>query len=254
MLKERPSVELRKGHFWHIGNVKIIDDFGGYCAVGRTTKSIVERYDQRSGNFIEEPLDTSPYMHVLFDSRIGFVAIAKKPKLSPTVVGIARRLRGLLEKTSVSYDRGIKVSLDPISDPHDFIDSIRAAYSVKSFEVTFSRPNPFDADEFFRKPIERYLDSANGEKGKTYIIGNDLDPETLVSVTQSAAATGNDAKAVMKTDEKARYLTKRLKVNPAHFQLAEDEFTIGDGLDKSRHLYTGVRGQDDTLDNAGDSE
>ena len=254
ILEERPSAELRRGTYWHIGNLAFVDDYGGYFAAGRTTQSILEKYDASTGNFLEETLETSPYTHVLFDCQIGYLAIAKKTRLSPTVDGIARKLGRVLEGSRVARQNEMDVSLDAISDPHDFIESVRSAYSIKRFEVTFSRSNPFDADEFFQKPMEKYLDAANGQKGKTEVSGKDLDPETLISVTKSVAATGNDAKAVLRSREDMRYSTKKLRGNPAHFAVAEEEFSPQSGLAESRHLYSTVRGDEDVLDDYRDSE
>lgn len=243
ILKEKPSIELREGHNWHIGNVHRIDDAGGYFAVGRTTKSILEKYDKQSGNFVEEQLETSPYTHVIFDRSIGFVAIAKKTKLSLTAAGIASKLSKLFNASDFIIRNQIDVSLDPISDPYDFIDAVKTAYSIRSFEVTFTKSNPFDADEFFQKPMEKYLDAARGEKGKTAISGTDLDSETLIRMTQSVAATGNDAKASLKVSQNVRYSTKRLRGNPAYFPIAEEEFSHETALDEARHTYAKVRDQ-----------
>jgi len=243
ILKEKPSIELREGHNWHIGNVYHIDDAGGYFAVGRTTKSILEKYDKQSGNFLEEQLETSPYTHVIFDRSIGFVAIAKKTKLAFTVAGIATKLSKLFSAADFIRNNQIGVSLDPISDPYDFINAMQTAYSIRSFEVTFTKSNPFDADEFFQKPMEKYLDAARGEKGKTAISGLDLDSDTLVRMTKSVAATGNDAKASLKVSQNVRYSTKYLKGNPACFQIPEEEFTQETALDEARHMYANVRDQ-----------
>lgn len=241
ILKEKPSIELREGHNWHIGNVHRIDDAGGYFAVGRTTKSILAKYDKQSGNFVEEQLETSPYTHVIFDRAIGFLAIAKKTKLALTATGIASKLSKLFRASDFIIHNKIDVSLDPISDPYDFIDAVKTAYSIRSFEVTFTKSNPFDADEYFQKPMEKYLDAARGEKGKTAISGRDLDSDTLTRVTQSVAATGNDAKASLKVSQSAHYSTKRLRGNPAYFPIAEEEFSHEAALDEARHTYAKVR-------------
>jgi len=229
--------------------VHILDENGGYFAVGRTTKSILEKYDKETGNFIEEVLETSPYTNVLFDRAIGFVAIAKKTKLSISIAGIASKISKLFKISQFIRKNEIEISIDPISDPYDFIDSLKTAYSIKSFEVTFSRSNPFDADEYFQKPMEKYLDAANGEKGKTSISGTDLNEETLVSVTKSVAATGNDAKAILKIHKESSYSTKRLRSNPAHFQILDEEFSHEVALQEARAAYVYVRGKSYELDN-----
>ena len=76
-----PSVELRKGKIWHIGNVTPIDDIGIYFRVGRTSKYKIEVY--QDGNFIDEEFDAAPYTHTLLDIELEICAIAEKPKLSP---------------------------------------------------------------------------------------------------------------------------------------------------------------------------
>lgn len=83
-LEERPSDEPRTGYVWHIGNIQYFSDSTGYFAVGRTTNSTVEKFDDLTGNFIEEVLEESPYTHCVFDARIGFIGIAKKPSLAQT--------------------------------------------------------------------------------------------------------------------------------------------------------------------------
>lgn len=254
ILEERPSAELRRGTYWHIGNIVFVDDIGGYFAAGRTTHAILEKYDASTGNFLEETLETSPYTHVLFDCQVGFLAIAKKTRLSPTVDGIAKKIGRVFEHSTTAIQNEMVVVLDPISDPHDFIESVRAAFAIRRFEVTFSRTNPFDADEYFQKPMEKYLDAANGQKGKTEISGKDLDPETLVRVAKSVAATGNDAKAVLRSLEETRYSTKRLRSNPAHFTVSEEEFSPQLCLNESRHLYSTVREGEDVLDENRDNQ
>jgi len=63
IISERPSAELRKGYWWHIGNVKELDENGAYFALGRTTKSIVEQYDPETRNFVVDEHPESPYTH-----------------------------------------------------------------------------------------------------------------------------------------------------------------------------------------------
>lgn len=67
VLLSKPSKELRKGHVWHIGNVNELDEESIYFALGRTTTSIVERYDNVGQNFLEEDFETSPYTHAILD-------------------------------------------------------------------------------------------------------------------------------------------------------------------------------------------
>jgi hypothetical protein len=247
LIISKPSSELYKGNYWHIGNVKQLDGKGGVFAVGKTTKSILEKYDETTGNFIEEVDETSPYTHVVYDSELGVIAIAYKNKLSSTVNGIANKLRGLLQSSEITFEDGLTILLDPISDPKDFIDALMGAYSVKSFSISFTRPNPIDVEELFQKPMEKYLEVANGAEGLTTIKGEDLNSDTLVEMAKSAATTGNDAKAKLKPTIKDKLIKKSLKSNPAHFLLSEDEFTEEIALNQVRKAYKTLRGNYDGL-------
>lgn len=213
-IDERPSAELRSGYEWHIGNLTFFDSETGYFAVGRTTTSTIEKFDLGTGNFVEEQLEESPYTHCVFSSTIGFIGIAKKPNLSPTTKGIANRLEQLLTKTKVIQRNKITVEVRPIPDPEGFLKAIESAFRVFQFSATFRGPNPFDADEFFQKPLSVYLSAANGEKGKTVINGEDLNRAVITEVTRSTAATGNEASARVQKTRRQKPMTINLRGDP----------------------------------------
>jgi len=50
-IQEKPSAELRNGSIWHIGNVRMFSEDSGYFAVGRTTKSTIEKFDGGACDF-----------------------------------------------------------------------------------------------------------------------------------------------------------------------------------------------------------
>jgi len=240
-INEKPSIELRKGFYWHIGNVEAIDENSGYFAFGRTTKSIVAKYDNETQNFIEEDSETSPYAHVIFENKIGLLAISKKTKLSPTTQGLANKLKALLESTKAVSELGTKCLIDPIVDPNTFIEILRTAYAVKRFEATFVGPNPFDADEFFQKPMSVYLREAKGEKGKTIIEGKDLDSQVLVDVSKSVASIGNKASAKVLEHEGRKSRTIHLGTNYKRFHVDEDKFDKYETVIEIRHIYHEIR-------------
>ncbi len=212
-LEERPGLRKHRGGTWHIGNLEMYSDFEGYFAVGRTTHSTIEKFDVTTGNFIEEELETSPYTHAVFDARVGFVGIANKASLSPTTNGIARRLAELLAYSRPIAERSIQVEVPPIPDPESFLREIDRAHRVFRFAATFHRPNPFDADEYFQKPLSTYLAAADGEQGKAQISGEDLNREVLEAVTKSTAATGNEASARIQREPRSRSVRIRLSGN-----------------------------------------
>lgn len=211
---QKPSEELRAGYHWHIGNVFLFNDHRGYFAIGRTTVSSIEKFDEISGNFIEEQTEESPYTHCVFDSSIGFIGIAKKPNLSQTTKGIANRLKELLSLSAGVLENNITVEVLPIPDPDGFLKAIADAYRVYSFTATFRGPNPFDADEHFQKPLAVYLSATNGLKGKASISGDDLNREILAEVTRSTAATGNEASARIQRNKKQKTMTINLRGDP----------------------------------------
>src|ERR1700744_3797720 len=96
-LREKPSAELRKGYLWHIGNLREYSPSSGYFAVGRTTRSTIEKFDEAEGNFVQEELEESPLTHCVYDARLGIVAIAKKGNLASDAKGIAARVQELLQ-------------------------------------------------------------------------------------------------------------------------------------------------------------
>lgn len=247
-IKEKPSAELRKGYKWHIGNVQMFSNETGYLAFGRTTTSTIEKFDTVSGNFVEEELEESPYTHCVFDSGIGFIGIAKKTNLSQTTKGIANRLEQLLSLAEVVKKNDVTVQVRPIPDPDGFLKAIHEAFRVYSFSATFRGPNPFDADEFFQKPLSVYLSAANGLKGKTTINGNDLNRDVLTEVTRSTAATGNEASARIQKSRRQKTMTINLKGDPIKRKYDEQEHNVEAVLVDLANQYRRVR-RDETSTN-----
>lgn len=220
---EKPSGELRKGFHWHIGNIQMFDEFTGYFAAGRTTTSTIEKFDEKTSNFVQEELEESPYTHCVFDAAIGFVGIAKKPNLSQTTKGIAARLEQLLSLAEVVRRNDVAVEIRPIPDPDGFLKAIETSFKVFTFSATFRGPNPFDADEHFQKPLSVYLNAAEGTKGKTTISGTDLNRQVLQEVTRSTAATGNEASARIQKSRRQKAITVNLRGDPVKRKYDEQE-------------------------------
>lgn len=247
-IEEKPSVELRKGFHWHIGNVQTLGESTGYFAFGRTTTSTIEKFDEETGNFVEEELEESPYTHCVFDASIGFIGIAKKPNLSQTAKGIANRLEQLLGQATVVIRNSIEVQVRPIPDPDGFLKAIDEAFRVFSFSATFRGPNPFDADEFFQRPLSVYLSAAAGVKGKTIISGEDLNREVLREVTRSTAATGNEASARIQKSKRQKAMTVNLRGDPIKRMYDEDDHEPLKVLVDLTNQYKRVR-RDETSSN-----
>lgn len=235
-----PSAELRRGQTWHIGNVLKIDEGGLYFRVGKTTRATNEVY--QSGNFLDEEYETSPYTHAVVDLDLEVCAIAQKTRLSPTAKGIANQLGKLLNGTDIVRTQAVKVEVDDIPDPEGFISQLQKAFSISTFWITFSRPNPFDVNDDFIKPVQKLLNESNGAKGKMELKGENLSEGPLEELARSAASTGNDAAAIIQTRPKAKKVKRFLKRNPVILQY--DDLTE---LEKKKQLLHEVKGKYQTV-------
>lgn len=240
-IHDKPEYTLSVGSEWHIGNVKLFDDLSGSFAVGRTTKTTVEKFDKESGDFVDELDDSGPYTVVIFDARIGLIGIAKKSKLAPNASSIARRIKDLLSTTKTAIDTGIDVRIDVIPDPEDFLDKLRGAYSIRKFRATFTGPNPVDADELFQKPLSVYAQSMGASLGTLEVIGEALNEEVAESVAKSTAATGNTASARVVPSKGNKAKNIKMK-GDAVVVTVEEEATNAQVLEQMHEEYTRVRG------------
>jgi len=125
--------------------------------------------------------------------KVELCAIAHKPRLSPSPKGIAKRLARLLTQSQRAHELGAKFEITEINDPDDFITHIRCAYAISRFWITLSRPNLFDVDSDFIRPMEGLLSSLDGQPGKTEIKCKALKNERLEALARSAASSGDDA-------------------------------------------------------------
>lgn len=214
-IKEKPSKEIRKGNSWHIGNIEPIGDMGLFFAFGRVTKSIVEKYDEEAGNFLDEPQRQAPYTYVIFDLENQVCAVAVKSKIAPKVSHIANNLARLLNETKKAKENNLKFVMAEINDPHEFLAYVRSAWEIKKFEIEFGQPNPFDANEDFQKPMQKLLGETGGARGKTMIQGDNLEKGPIENLAAAAAAAGNTASARLKQEKDGKYVTKKLDGNPA---------------------------------------
>lgn len=221
-ISEKPDFSTKEECSWHIGNVEFINETFGTFAVGRTTMSNLPRFDDTKKDFLEEPSENSPYTIVYFDSRIGLIGIKHNYQLSAKANGIAAKIEQLLASTKVVNETISNVEISNVKDPVSFVNKLKNAHSIKKFTVTFSGPNPFDADEHFHKPMSVYLQEAEGKEGKTIIDGNSLKASVLIDITHSVAATGNNAIARLKKTSDEKVISVSLKDNPAKIVVSDN--------------------------------
>lgn len=244
VIMKKPSEELREGYVWHVGNVQDIGGKGLLFAAGRTTKKSKELYDEVSGDFIQVDDEESPFTYVYYDKSFSILAIEPKSKLSPSVKGIAKSLEKLFNQQASVHDYGAEIEISEIWDPEDFLKQIRDAYSIVGFTVEFSKPNPFDVEKDFHKPMEEYIEATGGQTGKTTVQGNDLNRNNIEKVTRSVASTGNDASARLRFEDKQRPVTRHLKGDPVSVVFDEEERQEPNELmRKIREAYARIRRQ-----------
>lgn len=240
-IHDKPEYTLSSGSEWHLGNVRMLDEFSGSFAVGRTTKTTVEKFDKETGDFVDELDDSGPYTVVIFDAKIGLLGIAKKSKLAPNASSIARRIKDLLLTTRVAIESGIEIRVDVIPDPEDFLDKLRGAYSIRKFRATFTGPNPVDADELFQKPLSVYAQSMGASSGTLEVVGEALNEEVAESVAKSTAATGNTASARVIPNKGTKAKNIKMK-GDAVVVAVEDDATNSQVLEQMHAEYMRVRG------------
>ena len=242
---EKPVGSSSRGPSWRIGNIVSIGSTSGRFALGKITRSTVEKFDTQTENFVEEEVEAGPYTHCVFNSSIGFVGIARKSSLAPTTEGLARRLKELLEQAEVVKRNGVSVEIDPIQDPGSFLNALEQAYQVLRYTVTFTGPNPYDADEELQKPLQVYLSATGGSRGTTTVTGTDLNRGVLRSVTRSIAATGNDASARIRPAKGQGSVVIRLAGDPVRIRFSEGEGDVSEVLQELESQYRRVRHDED---------
>ena len=237
----KPEHTLSSGSEWHIGNVEMYSDHAGSFAVGRTTKTTVEKFDKESGNFVDELDDSGPYTVVIFDAKIGLIGVAKKSKLAPNAQSISRRIQDLLSASKIVIDAGVEVRVDVIPDPEDFLKKLKGAYAIRKFRATFTGPNPVDADELFQKPLSVYAQNMGATSGTLDVVGDSLNEEVAESVAKSTAATGNTASARVIPSRGTKAQNIKMK-GDAVVVAVEDEASNASVLEQMQEEYSRVRG------------
>lgn len=240
-IQDKPEYILSTGSEWHIGNVTMFDEFSGSFAVGKTTKTTVEKFDKETGDFGEKLDDAAPYTVVVFNAKIGLLGIAKKSKLAPNATSISRRIKNLFSTTKTAVEHGIEVRIDAIPDPEDFIDKLRSAYCIRKFQATFTGPNPVDADELFQKPLSVYAQNMNASSGTLSVVGDALNEDIATAVAKSTAATGNTASARVISSKGGKAKNIKMKGDAVAVSVEEDASnpTV---LERIQEEYSRIRG------------
>jgi hypothetical protein len=244
-IESRPEQVTTQGNTWHIGNVlNLPDEKALYFAIGRTTTSTSEKFDEEAKNFVEEPIESSPYTYCVVLVDLGVAAIAHKSRLAASTQAVGNQIRHLLELTDGIIRNGINVTVDPVPDPKGFIEAIATAYAVLGFTATFRGPNPIDADEIFQKPLAVIASATSADLGQVKLRGGDLDRDAITSIARSTAATGNQASAKLREEKGKRARTLKMGKSPAELIYSQGEIPPAKVAADLRTLYATVRGNE----------
>lgn len=247
-VEEKPTAVLGVRGRWHIGNVAPLDADGLYFALGRTSRATIQLLDPATQDFLEAEREEAPYTHVLLDVPTEVCAIAKKANLAPNPLRLGDKLASVLNASSIAQQYGAVFDVAPLSDPEAFIEILRNAYAIRKFTATFGRPNPWDAEEEFHKPMQRLVEATDGEGGSTTLKGEGLREETLEELTRSIASTGDDARARLLLKEGGPPVNRSLRgdtatITEADLETAEQRRSA---LAKLRDKYGEIRGRGTT--------
>jgi len=244
----KPHAENRRGYTWHIGNVQMVGAHDVIFAVGRTTKTSREQYDEESGDFLEVEDEEAPFTFAYFESQLGVLGILPKSRLAPTVRGIARNLGAMLNDQPEVQREGLRIEISELWDPEGFLQQVHEAFAVVGFTIEFGHPNPWDVEEDFHRPLERYLQQADGAKGRTTVQGEDLDRDTIEKVVRSIASVGNDASARLRNRRGHPPVVRRLRGDPVQVSLDEDH------IERPASVFEAIRRAYGQLRSRGDDQ
>lgn len=212
-LLEQTSIKYRESTIWKAGSINEFSDDGGYFAFGKISLADLELFDNFKQDFYKIKSDIGLHSIIVYSKKYELLAIQVNHKLGRTEK-TAERLQAILKKSQVIVQNGLHLSISKINDPKKFISKLQDAYAIKQLRATFSRPNPFDADEKFQKPSAELLQAVNGDEGSTVFKGSNLDYEVIEAISRSTVATGNVAKARILTKPNSHLSTISTKGDP----------------------------------------
>lgn len=223
-IEEKPTISLKANSIWLIGNIVYLDDKKtiGTFNIGKKRMDSVPKYNESSKDFEIELEENSPNCKIFFNLEYEILGITNKHELAVNEFSLAEKIQQLLTNTNAVRDAFKYVEITKIKNPETFISRLRGAYCIKKFGVHFSGINPFDADEFFHKPMSAYLDATSGSKGHTVVEGKSLNVETCAQMATSVAATGNDAYARLQDASDDKIVTVSMSRNSAKIIIPDE--------------------------------
>jgi hypothetical protein len=207
-LLARPTANVGRGSEWHIGHSEILPNDGVIFQMGRTVSGPAPQFDVERHSFFEAEVERAPYTIGVFDQRHQTAGIIKKSGVSQSASEISAKLERLLNAVGNAEAANVRIVVDPINDPADFIEQLRDASAITKFSFTAAFPNPHDVERLIQRPAEEFTKAAGGERTKVEVEGESLNRELLEDLAKGVASTGDQAAASVRKDGSSR--TKRI--------------------------------------------
>lgn len=213
-IRATPTADVGRGSEWHIGKPEDVAGGATGFKMGRSSAVTLPRYDSEKHDFYEAEVERAPYTLGVFDPGTQACGVVKKAGVSQNPTEIAAKLEKLLNASAHPEKAGVRIVVDPLTDPQGFIEQLRSATAVTRFSFTASFPNPFDVEALIQRPAEEFTKIAGGEKTKVEVEGDNLNEEVLEELARGVASTGDQASATVRQDGASRGKRIYLRGNP----------------------------------------
>lgn len=210
-VEEKPSRKIKNGPTWHIGNIQKITEKKILFALGKVTRATRKIYDEDAGDFIEEDSPDAPHTHVAIDLNLQVCAIAHEKRIDPRINRIAKNLEKLLNESQETISKLLIFNLDGISNPDEFLNSVKSAKRITKFEMTLEPPNPIDVNKY-HKAMKEYLRDIGADRGKfsaSSTKGKALNLEMVEESARSAMSGGNEVRATIQSTDNAKSISRK---------------------------------------------
>jgi len=216
------SFEPKQAIFWHIGNFEELADDAIYFRFGRVLKKKISNLDEK-GDFVDNDINLAKYSHCVVDFNLQFLTISFNSNLSPSIISIGRALEKLLNTASADFPNYESIEVRIIPDYKEFLIRIKESYSVNRFWIKIRKPNPFDLDKDFIKPLSKLNSEMNSNEVKVELAGEDLDKTNIETLTESTTLAGSEGGAYIQEDEESKQTYINLGKNNLSFSSEFDD-------------------------------
>lgn len=213
-ISSNPTTETKQGKTWVIGSVEEIGDQAITFKLGRKVLKLTPKFNEENKTFQDYPEEEYPNTQIFLHLGLQVCAIAQNSKLGVKPYNIADRMTQVLGYADIAVRSQLRFNAQPLYDPEDFIEALRNAYAIQRFVMEFSRPNPVDEEDLIQRPLQQYLQRADGQKGKVEFSGNAMQVEPLAKLAHAAAASGDNTKALIRENAGDKLKPKSLQNNP----------------------------------------